>query len=107
MLGRRKFMNSKRFVRFALCVLIGGSLLQVEKGLFFVATAAQPADSANTQNTPSKGIEPIAWEQIGAKAGADYHGEGLSVVPTAAGARLRCAFQRLDGEATGEGLWLV
>ena len=29
------------------------------------------------------------------------------VLATAAGARLHCVFQRLDGEATGEGLWLV
>jgi hypothetical protein len=37
--------------------------------------------------------------QIGAKAGADYHGDGLAVSPTESGARLHCVFQRLDGEA--------
>ncbi len=62
---------------------------------------------ANTQNTPAKKAAAIPWDQVGAKAGADYHGEGLSVAATGAGARLHCAFQRLDGEATGEGLWLV
>jgi hypothetical protein len=45
--------------------------------------------------------------QIGTKAGADYHGDGLAVSPTAQGARLRCVFQRLEGEATREGLWLT
>jgi hypothetical protein len=50
---------------------------------------------------------PIPWGQIGAKVGADYHGDGLAVTPTAEGARLHCVFQRMDGEATGEGLWLT
>src|SRR5215831_10100653 len=47
------------------------------------------------------------WPQIGAKAGADYQGDGLAVTTTAHGARLRCVFQRLEGEATREGLWLI
>ena len=34
-------------------------------------------------------------------------GDGLAVVPTAEGARLRCVFQRLEGEATREGMWLT
>jgi hypothetical protein len=60
------------------------------------------ADLAAT-NTPSA----IPWNEIGAKAGADYKGDGLAVTPTASGARLHCIFQRLDGEATAEGLWLT
>src|SRR5258707_410151 len=50
---------------------------------------------------------PIPWHQIGAKAGTDYKGDGLTVTPAACGARLRCVFQRLEGEATGQGLWLT
>src|SRR5205085_7790002 len=49
----------------------------------------------------------IPWSQIGAKAGADYKGDGLAVIATTEGARLRCAFQKLEGEATPEGLWLT
>jgi hypothetical protein len=49
----------------------------------------------------------IPWSQIGAKAGADYKGDGLAVVPSPAGAQLRCVFQRLEGEVTREGLWLT
>ena len=49
----------------------------------------------------------LAWSQIGAKAGADYQGDGLAVSPTAGGARLRCVFQRLEGQVTREGLWLT
>ena len=65
--------------------------------------AAAAKDSAGT--APAK--TAIPWSQIGAKAGADYQGEGLAVSPTAEGARLRCVFQRLEGEATREGLWLT
>jgi hypothetical protein len=49
----------------------------------------------------------IPWDQIGAKAGAACTGDGLVVSATASGARLHCAFQRLDGEATCDGLWLT
>ena len=52
------------------------------------------------------GSPAIPWDQIGAKAGADYKGDGLAVTPNSEGARLHCVFQRLDGEATPEGLWL-
>src|SRR5438876_9754105 len=64
------------------------------------ATAADSADTAPAKTS-------IPWSQIGAKAGADYQGNGLAVIATADGARLRCAFQRLEGEATREGLWLT
>ena len=56
-----------------------------------------------TTNTPSA----IPWNEIGAKAGADYKGDGLAVTPTGPGASLHCVFQRLDGEATSDGLWLT
>src|SRR6266566_9793558 len=64
------------------------------------ATAADSADTAPAKTS-------IPWSQIGAKAGADYQGDGLAVSPAADGARLRCAFQKLEGEATREGLWLT
>src|ERR1035441_9689866 len=54
-------------------------------------------------NTPAA----IPWNQIGAKAGTDYKGDGLAVTPNSEGARLHCVFQQLDGEATREGLWLT
>jgi hypothetical protein len=64
------------------------------------ATAADSADTAPAKTS-------IPWSQIGAKAGAGYQGDGLAVSPTTGGARLRCVFQRLEGEATREGLWLT
>jgi hypothetical protein len=68
-----------------------------------LSLAAAPEDSAGT--VPAK--TSIPWSQIGAKAGADYQGDGLAIIPTADGARLRCVSQRLEGEITLEGLWLT
>jgi hypothetical protein len=65
-----------------------------------VGAAKDPAGPALTKTS-------IPWSHLGAKAGADYQGDGLAVSPTAGGARLRCVFQRLEGEATREGLWLT
>lgn len=59
----------------------------------------KPSGGTDSQSAP--------WNQIGAKAGADYHSEGLAVTSEANGARLHCFFQRLDGEATTGGLWVT
>ncbi len=72
-------------------------------GLPFIVATAAPAANAATTNASSA----IPWNQIGARVGADYQGDGLAVTPTQSGARLHCVFQRLDGEATPEGLWLT
>jgi hypothetical protein len=70
-----------------------------------IGLEAAAGDSANSAS--AKTSQAIPWSQLGAKAGADDHGEGLAISPTDEGARLRCVFQRLDGEATREGLWLT
>jgi len=70
-----------------------------------VALLTADVSPAAPANAPTNA--PIPWEQIGAKAGAEYHGNGLSVTRTAAGAKLNCIFQRLAGEATPAGLWLT
>jgi hypothetical protein len=49
---------------------------------------------------------PIPFSEIGAKATADYQGDALGITATPDGARLRCGFQKLEGHATPEGLWL-
>ena len=49
----------------------------------------------------------LPFSEIGAKATADYQGDALGITATAEGARLRCGFQKLDGHATTEGLWLT
>lgn len=81
-------------------------------GLMAMSLALTSKSSAAPDNTvlktpTAKKTEVIPWDQIGAKAGADYHGNGLTVMPGGKGARLHCVFQRLDGEATPEGLWLT
>src|SRR5664280_3368550 len=57
--------------------------------------------------SPSQSAGPIPVSQLGAKAGAQYQGDGLSVAPMPGGARLRCVFQKLEGQVTPEGLWLT
>ena len=54
------------------------------------------------------GTQPAAipFSDIGARATANYQGDALGVTATADGARLRCGFQKLEGHATPEGLWL-
>src|SRR5262245_36024305 len=63
------------------------------------------ADAAGPPMPPVQTGASIPWSQIGAKVGTDYKGDGLTVTTTERGARLHCAFQRLDGDATREGLW--
>jgi hypothetical protein len=70
-------------------------------GIF--GTGVVQGEHLATTNAPAA----IPWSQIGAKAGADYKGDGLAITPTESGARLQCVFQRLEGEATQQGLWLT
>jgi hypothetical protein len=70
-------------------------------GLAVIGLALVLIDTLRAANTT------IPLSQIGAKATADYQGDGLTVTATDCGARLHCVFQRLDGEATREGLWLA
>jgi hypothetical protein len=55
----------------------------------------------------SVGCHSIQFGQISAAVEKQYSGDGLAVFSTPEGARLHCVFQRMEGEATAEGLWLV
>jgi hypothetical protein len=68
---------------------------------------ASPTGTPTDLGQPAAKSEPIPMDQIGAVAGKQYSGDGLSVTPTPDGARLRCVFQKLEGAATSEGLWLT
>ncbi len=72
----------------------------------FATSHAGLGTAALKPEGPNK-TQAIPWDQIGVKAGADYQGEGLAITSTAGGARLHCAFQQLDGEASASGLWLT
>src|SRR5690242_10949190 len=72
-------------------------------GILLSLLAAGAKGNEATKGAPAA----IPWNQIGATAGADYKGDGLSVSPSGSGAALHCVFQRLDGEATPKGLWLT
>ena len=49
---------------------------------------------------------PIPFSEIGTRATTGYQGDALGVTATTDGARLRCGFQKLEGQATAEGLSL-
>jgi len=73
----------------------------------FPGKSDQRAALPTPDGSPAKQGEAIPWSQIAAKAGVNYQGEGLAVTATTEGARLRCIFQKLEGEATSDGLWLT
>ena len=89
-----------------LIVAIAAPLASIAQSSVLPAAVPNPVPAASV-TVAGRTNAPIPWNQIGAKAGADYQGDGLAVSPTAQGARLHCVFQRLEGEATPEGLWLT
>src|SRR5207249_11784206 len=78
---------------------------------FFISAASFCGPGAAAPSTPNPAgptvAEAIPWTQLGVVAAAQYSGEGLRVTRTEQGARLRCVIQRLEGEVTCEGLWLM
>jgi hypothetical protein len=56
---------------------------------------------------PTANVASIPFGQVGAMAGMQYSGDGLTVASTADGASLGCAFQRLTAKITTDGMWLT
>ncbi len=71
-------------------------------GAASVPLPAQAAAPAPAENQPPT----IPFDQLGSEAQKQYSGDGIGIAPTAEGARLRAAFQKLQAEATPEGLWI-
>jgi hypothetical protein len=94
---KTKLHSSFCILHFSSAVLIAGLLVAL-------LLNAQPPSAASPTTKPS---EPIPLARLGAVAGKQYEGDGLSVAATREGARLRCVFQRLEGQVTPEGLWLT
>ncbi len=70
--------------------------------------AAQLARGAAAAAAGTQAAQAGAWADLGARATAQYAGDGLSVTKSPSGAVwLRCIFQKLEGEATAEGLWFL
>lgn len=85
--------------------LICGILMAGAMGLFPSTFSVRGTQSEPAR--PAIRSETIPVDQIGAVAGRQYSGDGLALVGTAAGAHLRCVFQRLEGKVTCDGLWLT
>lgn len=79
-----------------------------------IAIVVRTASPAQGQVTPAQPIpasadgaaKAIPFDHLGTEAQKQYSGDGISITPTADGARLKAVFQRLEGQATSEGLWL-
>ena len=69
------------------------ALLALVASLVWLAPLT-PGVSAESAGPSSESI-PVS--ELGAKAGAQYHGDGVSVMRTSDGARLSCVFQKLEG----------
>ena len=84
-------------------------LLLLSLGSFSNAIAADDfsAIKAAGSNHETVVAKPIAFQEIGAKATADYHGDAIGIRATADGAELHTAFQKLAGTVTCEGLQLA
>jgi hypothetical protein len=63
--------------------------------------------SVRAANAVAQRTTSIPFDQIDSVAAELYSGDGLSIIAASDGARLRCVLQRLDGEATRDGLWLT
>lgn len=71
----------------------------------FAAAAASPNPSAENL-TPRP--RSISWSDVGAIATTAHAGAGLEVLALPGGSlRINCAYQRLEGDITPEGLWLT
>src|SRR5258706_11914702 len=96
-------MKTKQILTGPHCI----ALIALATRFFFMPQANAASTLLTADAPPSKCATAIEWSQIGARAGVDYHGEGLAVSAAGGGSRLRCVFQQLEGEATPEGLWLT
>ena len=87
--------------RNALSLCAGAVLLATHSGQSTLAEADGVA-MPDRRSSP-----PITWSELGSRVTAQYSGDGLAVITAPQGVvRLRCAFQKLEGQATREGLWL-
>ena len=84
-------------------------LFLLSLGWFSNAIAADDfsAIKAAGSNHETVVAKPIAFQEIGAKATTDYHGDAIGIRATADGAELHTAFQKLAGTVTCEGLQLA
>jgi len=90
-----------------LALVASRTLTAVGRRWLLLAMALPFTAGAQTSVPSPKKVQPIPFDQIGAAAEKQYHGDGLSVSATEDGARLRCVFQKLEGLATTQGLWLT
>jgi hypothetical protein len=82
------------------------SLMAVSMSVLVAAEIGDDRASMANKTAPEQPTQSIPMDQLGAAAQKQYSGDGIAITPTADGARLSAAFQKLAGRATAEGLWL-
>jgi hypothetical protein len=75
-----------------------------QNSMYWLLAGLALALTASARGDPLPTTMPFS--EIGARATAGYQGDALDVTAAADGARLRCGFQKLEGHATREGLWV-
>ncbi|CAN5883833.1 hypothetical protein BH11VER1_BH11VER1_05640 [soil metagenome] len=70
-------------------------------------SAVEPALQPQQDSPTGDSGKTIPFDQLGMEAQKQYSGDGIAITPTASGAQLRTVFQKLEGQATTEGLWLT
>src|SRR3989442_7218206 len=102
-----KTMNARRFSTVFILGLASVRLgLRGGMGAVALALLMFVARTNTAAGAPVPNRSAIPLDQIGATVEKQYKGDGLSVCATPSGARLRCVFQRMEGEVTREGVWL-
>jgi len=76
------------------------------RGLLAALLTLSSLPGAHAADSAVQEPKTIPFDQLGTEAQKQYKGDGIGITLTAGGARLRAIMQRLEGEATAEGLWL-
>ena len=98
----RQNLRNGQALTVALILVLGISLTTQAQNQANPVKNVQAQDSVIT----TESAKSIPFQEIGAKATADYHGNAIGIHSTPKGAQLLTAFQKLSGTVTREGLRL-
>jgi hypothetical protein len=72
----------------------------------FLASSLESSSADELQPVETKTSAPIPFDEIGAKATADYSGDAIGIRTTSEGVKLHTDFQKVSGTVTRQGLLL-
>src|SRR5439155_9767242 len=97
--------KNNHYAKFIHCQTLAEPAVSIGLGCLHCADSDNLGDAGRRRGRSRVGQTdaPIPFAEIAAKAGAQYQGDGLSVLPSPEGARLRCVFQKLKGRRRRRG----